>query len=112
MRAPDYDQGCEVRRVRSNGEIKWKGRTVFVTSALKGERVGLTRIGERSWLVKYGSIVLGTIIGESKMYRISPGRRRKHKKIGKQNRKTVTYVMTKNCYPCRVAVTRINLEMR
>ena len=80
LRPPDYDQGCEVRKVRSNGEIKWKGRTVFVTAALKGERVGLTRIEERSWLVKYGPIILGTIIGESKMHRINPRRRRKPKK--------------------------------
>ena len=87
MRSPDYDGECELRKVRRNGEIKWKGRTVFVSAALKGEPVGLTRIGEQTWLVKYGPIILGPIKGESKMHRIIPKTRNRARnqtnKIGK-----------------------------
>ncbi len=77
LTSPDYDDECEIRKVRCNGEIKWKGRSIFVSAALKGEPVGLTRIGERSWLVKYGPIILGTIKGENKMYRVSYDNRKR-----------------------------------
>lgn len=70
LRSPDYGDEAEVRRVRSNGEIKWKGRTLFVSNALVGEPVGLHRIGEDVWLVKYGPIVLGTLKGKGKIAKI------------------------------------------
>ena len=81
LRSPDYDESCQVRKVRSNGEIKWKGRTAFISSALKGEPVGLWQIGERTWLVKYGPIILGTIKGENKMLRIMPIKQKRRKKM-------------------------------
>ena len=81
LRSPDYHQSCQVRKVRSNGEIKWKGRTAFVSSALKGEPVGLWRIGENNWLVKYGPIILGTIKGENKMHRIMPIKQTRRTKL-------------------------------
>ena len=80
LRSPEYDESSQVRKVRSNGEIKWKGRTIFISSALKGEPVGLSRIGERSWIVKHGPIILGTIKGENKMHRITPANQRRPKK--------------------------------
>lgn len=36
-----YDSGVTVRRVRSNGQIKWQGRMVYVSEALIGERVAI-----------------------------------------------------------------------
>jgi transposase InsO family protein len=77
LRSPDYDQGVAVRRVRRCGVIKWRGREIFVSSALKGEPVGLHAIAEDTWLVKYGPVVLGTIKGEDTMQRIGTKRRRK-----------------------------------
>ena len=79
LRSPDYDQGVAVRRVRHCGVIKWRGREIFVSSALKGEPVGLYAIAEDTWLVKYGPVVLGTIKGEAGMQRIGTARRRKPK---------------------------------
>ena len=87
LHSPGYDSESEVRKVRQNGEIKWKGRAVFVAGALKGEPVGLTRIGERTWLVKYGPIILGTIKGENKMHRIAPNNRRKKQKQTNKTKK-------------------------
>jgi transposase InsO family protein len=64
LRSPDYDDTVEVRKVRRNGEIKWRGSTVYLSSALIGEPVGLYRIGEETWLAKYGPLVLGTVKGK------------------------------------------------
>ncbi len=70
LRSPGYDGTVEVRKVRRNGEIKWKGSTVYLSGALKGEPVGLHRIGEDTWLAKYGPVVLGTIKGRQGLIRV------------------------------------------
>jgi len=64
LRSPDYDDTVEVRKVRRNGEIKWRGSSIYLSSALVGEPVGLYRIGEEAWLAKYGPLVLGTVKGK------------------------------------------------
>ena len=42
MPAPEYCSDHQVRRVRSNGEIKWNGSLVFLGEALIGEPIGIT----------------------------------------------------------------------
>ena len=71
LRSPDYEDGVEVRKVRSNGEIKWRGNTVFVSHPLQGEPVGLYRIGEEAWLVKYATLPLGTIKGKAGLQKLA-----------------------------------------
>ncbi len=61
LASPDYDGDVEVRKVRGNGEIKWRGDTIFISNPLRGEPVGLVRIGEDAWLIKYATIPLATI---------------------------------------------------
>lgn len=56
-----YDEHCAVRRVRSNGEIKWAGERIFVSQVLVGERVGIERTDGGDWRVRYGAIELGFI---------------------------------------------------
>lgn len=70
LRSPDYDSTAQVRKVRRNGEIKWRGSAVYLSGALKGEPVGLYRIGEDTWLVKYAHIVLGTINGRQGLIKL------------------------------------------
>ena len=41
LREPDYPVDHEVRRVRSNGEIKWRGKLVYLNCGLAGEPIGL-----------------------------------------------------------------------
>lgn len=55
---PLYPPDALVRRVRSNGEIKWRGHLVFLSEALVGEAVGLreTELGHE---VFFGPILLG-----------------------------------------------------
>lgn len=42
---PDYTDAAAVRRVRSNGEIRWDGRLVFVSSAIAGKFVAIRETG-------------------------------------------------------------------
>ena len=37
--APDYEVGVTVRKVRTNGEIKWRGDKIYLSEALRGEPV-------------------------------------------------------------------------
>jgi len=74
LREPSYASGLEVRRVRSNGEIKWLGRKVYLTSALVGEPVGLTECEDGVWSAAYGPIHLGFI--EPKAERLRKPKRR------------------------------------
>jgi transposase InsO family protein len=57
---PVYPPQALIRRVRSNGEIRWRGQLVFVSEALVGEAVGLLEalVG---YNVYFGPIVLGQL---------------------------------------------------
>jgi len=55
----EYEEGVEARRVRSNGEIKWRGGRVFIGEALEGELLGLEKLDGRYWLVRFGPMELG-----------------------------------------------------
>jgi len=63
VESPEYAAGVEVRRVRSNGEIKWAGERVFVSEALIGEPVGLVRHDDRLWTVRFGHLEIGRLDG-------------------------------------------------
>jgi len=60
LRDIEYPPLTEVRRVRSNGQIKWRGELVFVSEALVGELVGVTE-DKDGWLVSFGPIPLGLL---------------------------------------------------
>lgn len=77
LRSPDYPAEAALRKVRGSGEIKWKGRYVFVSEVLAGEPIGLTEIADDVWLVKYGPIILGTLKGQGKLQKVGAGRLRK-----------------------------------
>lgn len=49
-----YADGVTIRRVRSNGEIKWKGRNIYLSQVLTGELVGLEQIDDRYWSISFG----------------------------------------------------------
>ncbi len=63
---PEYQDDVTVRRVRTNGEIKWKGGKVFLSEALVGEPVGLRQISNRLWAIYYGPLEIG-LLDESTM---------------------------------------------
>jgi transposase InsO family protein len=55
-----YPPGTQLRRVRSNGEIRWRGRLVFISEALVGELVGV-REGDVGYEVYCGPVRLGNL---------------------------------------------------
>jgi len=77
---PWYDADHAVRRVRSNGEIKWAGECVFISEALIGELVGVAESGYGDWTVRFANIDLGWIDGTTKRFArfaaSRPGRRK------------------------------------
>jgi putative transposase len=68
LREPEYPGDHEVRRVRHNGEIRWRNDLVFVSQVLVGEPVGLCEIdGEGTWRICHGAIELGIIDAVGKL---------------------------------------------
>jgi transposase InsO family protein len=61
LREPGYPSDCAVRRVRSNGVIKWAGDLIFVSEALIGEPVAVEETEDGEWRVRYADIELGFI---------------------------------------------------
>jgi putative transposase len=61
LREPDYADDQIVRRVRGNGEVKWRGERLFLSETLIGEPVGLRETADGLFEVRYGPIVLGAI---------------------------------------------------
>ena len=54
-----YPAGWWVRRVRSNGEIRWRGRKRFIGEAFVGQAVGLRRQRRGIWRVYFLTLEIG-----------------------------------------------------
>ena len=76
---PVYRPDHAVRRVRSNGEIRWGGNLVFVSDALIGELVGVAETETGDWIVRFIDVDLGIIDRRTRKLRRftapRPGRR-------------------------------------
>ena len=59
--AAGYGEDVDVRRVRSNGEIKWKGSHIFLGEALIGEQVALREVADDVWDLYLCSYPLGRL---------------------------------------------------
>lgn len=55
----EYASNLEIRRVRSTGEIKWKGQWLFLSEALVREPVAFEPVGDDTWILRYSTIELG-----------------------------------------------------
>jgi transposase InsO family protein len=64
---PDADL---VRHVRSNGELRWHGRLVSVSTALAGRPVGLTHLADHRWSLAFGPVLLGYL--DDRLSRVVP----------------------------------------
>jgi transposase InsO family protein len=60
---PSYPSHCNLRRVRTNGEIRWNGGLVFISEALIGEVVGAIEHATGDAAVYFGPVLLGVIDG-------------------------------------------------
>jgi len=63
VRVPEveYRGDVVVRQVRHKGEMKWRGKLVYVSEALVGEPVALKRQEEHLWTIRFGSYILGIL---------------------------------------------------
>jgi transposase InsO family protein len=73
---PWYDPDCQVRQVRTSGEIKWKNQLLFVSQPLAGETVGLREREDGSHLVCFFDVPLGVIDRRGQFRRFAPLRHR------------------------------------
>lgn len=60
-----YRAGWWVRRVRSNGQIKWAGRRYFIGEAFVGQLVGLRAATEQGYEIYFMDRLLGRLEGAS-----------------------------------------------
>lgn len=58
---PDYPKEADIRRVRSNGEIKWNGGFLFVSSALVGELVAIEETQAGDLTMRFYDTPIGVI---------------------------------------------------
>lgn len=57
-----YAPELAVRPVRTSGEILWKGKRIYISQALSGERIGLLQLEEEHrWEIHYGFQKLGVL---------------------------------------------------
>ena len=71
---PWYDAEHEVRRVRSRGEIKWRGDFTFVSEALIDELVGVAELDNGAHVVRFCGHDLGVIDRAGAFRRFAPPR--------------------------------------
>jgi len=66
---PDYPAETAVRKVRSNGEIKWQGELIHICSALIGEAVAVEETEAGHSQVRFFDVPLGWIDPDTKKLR-------------------------------------------
>jgi hypothetical protein len=63
-----------VRRVRTNGEVKWAGELLYISEALCGQPVGFQQRDDHLWAVLYGPLEIGMLDHRSHTVLKSPTR--------------------------------------
>lgn len=61
IRPLEYPTADDIKRVRPNGTIRWRGREIYLAVPLTGRPVGLTDLGDGRWEVAFGSLILGAL---------------------------------------------------
>ncbi|MBV8662828.1 MAG: IS481 family transposase [Hyphomicrobiales bacterium] len=69
---PDYPADAMAREVRQNGEIRWRGKLVAVSTALAGETVCVEETEQGEWQVRFYARPLGVIDGKTNRLRRLP----------------------------------------
>lgn len=56
-----YPDEMNIRWVKSQGDISWKDRHVYLSETLAGEPVGLRQVSDRLWDIYFGPIRLAQL---------------------------------------------------
>ena len=59
--ALEYPKSFGVRRVRSHGDIQWRGQLRFIGRAFVGQIVGLKPLSSHHWAVRLGALLIGEL---------------------------------------------------
>lgn len=57
----EYDDDVEVRRVFSGGEVKWRGKYIYISRALAGESIAFKQIDCKKWEISFSFQFLGAL---------------------------------------------------
>lgn len=71
---PWYDADHQVRRVRSSGEIIWRGERTFISEALVGELIGIAELETGDHVVRFCDLDIGLIDVSGRFSRFAPPR--------------------------------------
>jgi transposase InsO family protein len=71
---PWYDAEHQVRRVRSNGEIKWNSGLIFISEALVDQLVGIAELDTGDHVVRFCGLDVGLIDRRGLFTRFAPPR--------------------------------------
>lgn len=58
---PEYDHMFQVRTVNCIGCFKWKGNNIYLTAALKAQRIGLLPIDDSTYELYFNTTLIGTL---------------------------------------------------
>ena len=72
LEEPWYDADHQVRRIRTNGELKWRGQRLFISEALIGEIIGIAELDDGLHIVRFCGVDLGTIDHKAVFRRFAP----------------------------------------
>ena len=64
----DYPMSLQVRKVRGDGRIKWKGDLLFVSQVLHGEAVAMLEVDDDQWHLYFGTVHLATWNGRKRRF--------------------------------------------
>jgi putative transposase len=73
-----YPDDMLVRSVKSQGDISWRGRHVYLSETLAGEVIGLKPVSDRYYDIYFGPIQLAQLDIHEKRLKHLPRRRRKN----------------------------------
>lgn len=68
---PQYPGHAEVRKVSATGEVKFKSRSLFTSTVLAGEYVGLEEVDDGVWNLLFDEVLLGRF--DERTWTIDPG---------------------------------------
>jgi transposase InsO family protein len=78
LREPTYPTAFALRRVRRDGVVRWKMRTVYLAETLADETVGFEEIDNDAWRIYFADVPLG-ILEADRFRRVAASRPARHR---------------------------------